>query len=377
MLIHSVNWLLSGLALAGAGYALIVARLVWTYRAQSTPHAPHRAVTILKPLHFDEPGLSKALGTFLLQDYSAPVQVVFGVQDYADPAIETVRDLQRKFPQADIELVIDTALHGSNRKVSNLINMSARAKHDILIVSDSDISVRTDWLKRVSDELSADGVGAVSCLYAGRPAGNFWSTLSAMGSSYEFLPNVIAALSFGLDEPCFGSTIAIRRDTLEAVGGFQAFANHLADDYEMGRAVRAKGLKVAISDFTVDHTSAECDMAALYRHEVRWNRTTRVINRAGHTGSFITHAVPLGLFAAAVGDFSAVSLGILGTTVASRLVLKWCIERKFATYAGPFWALPVRDVLSFFVFAASFFGEDVHWRGMRFAVSPSGALSQS
>jgi ceramide glucosyltransferase len=377
MLVHSVDWLVSGLALIGAGYALIVARLVWTYSTPTVVSAKHRAVTILKPLHFDEPGLADALSTFLEQDYDAPVQIIFGVQDHADPAIAIVRALQEKFRDADIELVIDTALHGSNRKVSNLINMSARAKHGVVIVSDSDISVRRDWLKKVIDELSADGVGAVSCLYAGKPVGNAWSTLSAMGSSYEFLPNVVAALSFGLDKPCFGSTIAIRRETLDAIGGFPAFANQLADDYEMGRAVRAKGLKVALSDFTVDHTSAERDLAALYRHEVRWNRTTRVINPLGHTGSFITHAVPLGILAAAIGDFSAVSLGIFGTTLVSRLVLKWCIERKFATYAGPFWALPVRDVLSFCVFVASFFGEDVHWRGVRFAVSPSGALSQS
>jgi ceramide glucosyltransferase len=377
MLAHSVDWLVFGLALVGAGYALIVARLVSSYRVPSVPDAPHRAVTILKPLHFDEPGLAEALATFLDQDYDAPVQIVFGVQDGADPAIATVLALQKKYPSADIELVIDTAMHGSNRKVSNLINMSARAKHDVLIVSDSDISVRRDWLKRVGDELSADGVGAVSCLYAGKPVGNLWSTMSAMGSSYEFLPNVVAALAFGFDNPCFGSTIALRRRTLEEIGGFLAFADQLADDYEMGRAVRALGLKVAIADFTVDHTSAERDLAQLYRHEVRWNRTTRVINPIGHTGSIITHAVPLGLLAAAVGEFSAVSLGILGTTVVSRLVLKWCIERKFATYAGPAWALPVRDVLSFFVFVASFFGEDVHWRGVRFAVSPSGALSQS
>src|SRR5262249_59519482 len=124
------------------------------------------------------------------------------------------------------------------------------AKHEVIVVSDSDISVQRDWLSNVVGALSAEGVGAVSCLYTGKPNGSFWSTLSAMGSSYEFLPNVIAGVSFGLASPCFGSTIALRRATLDRIGGFRALANHLADDYEMGRAVRAIGLKVSLPAFT-------------------------------------------------------------------------------------------------------------------------------
>jgi ceramide glucosyltransferase len=377
MFIHWVGWLLSGLALCGAGYALVVSRLVNGFRGGRAEPVAAEAVTLLKPLHFDEPGLKAALSSFLAQDYAAPIQFVFGVQDGADPAINIVRALQQEHPDADIALVVDTELHGSNRKVSNLINMNRLAKHEIIVLSDSDISVQPDWLARVVSALSVEGVGAVSCLYAGKADGSMWSKLSAMGSSYEFLPNVIAGMSFGLAQPCFGSTIALRRAILDAIGGFHAFANQLADDYEMGRAVRAKGLKVSIPAFAVHHTSAEQDWTELYRHEVRWNRTTRVIDTVGHTGSFITQAIPIALLGAVVNEFSLASLGIFATTFASRLVLKWCIERKFATYAGPDWALPIRDVLSFYVFIASMFGEDVHWRGSRFVVSPSGVLSQS
>jgi ceramide glucosyltransferase len=377
MLFHWMGWLMSGLAVCGASYSLVVSRLVANFRGAQVARAATGPVTILKPLHFDEPGLAAALASFLEQNYAAPIQLVFGVQDGADPAIKIVRALQEKYSQADIELVVDTDLHGSNRKVSNLINMSRLAKHDIIVLSDSDICVRPDWLSRVVGALSAEGVGAVSCLYTGKPNGSFWSALSAMGSSYEFLPNVIAGVSFGLASPCFGSTIALRRTTLDAIGGLHAFANQLADDYEIGRAVRARGLKVAIPAFAVDHTSQERDWTELYRHEVRWNRTTRVIDPLGHTGSFITQAVPLALLGAMVNEFSLASVGILATTFASRLVLKWCIERKFDTNAGPDWVLPIRDVLSFYVFIASMFAEDVHWRGSRFAVSPSGVLSQS
>ena len=378
MLVHLVGWCLTGLALCSAGYALIVSGFVLRFGARSDEGGIPEPVTILKPLHLDEPGLPEALATFLKQSYGAPVQVVFGIQDPSDPAIGVVKRLIRDNPDADIELVVDARQHGTNRKVSNLVNMMRVARHDVVVISDSDISVAPDWLSKVIGALSGDRIGAVSCLYAGKVNGNGWATLAAMGTSYEFLPNVIAALSFGLAKPCFGSTIAIRRGTLDAIGGFRAFADKLADDYEIGHAVRAMGLKVAIPAFAVAHGNAERDWTDLYRHEVRWNRTTHVIDPLGHTLSFITYAVPLAVLALLLSRFSLSSEGVLVLTVVSRLCLKWSTERKFSLYAGPSWALPVRDVLSFVVFLLSFFAEDVHWRGSRFAVSSSGLLrSQS
>jgi ceramide glucosyltransferase len=374
MLAHTLGWCLTGFALCSAGYAFIVSWFVVRYGQESGHAAAPVPVTILKPLHLDEPDLSRTLSTFLAQDYPAPVQIVFGVQDPSDPAIAVVRGLQCDHPRADIQLVIDSQLHGSNRKVSNLINMARAATHDVLIVSDSDISVARDWLSRVTGALDGCGVGAVSCLYAGKAGGNLWSALAAMGTTYEFLPNVIAGLSFGLAAPCFGSTIALRRATLDAIGGFRAFANQLADDYEMGRAVRAKGLRVAIPAFAVEHAGAEKNWTDLYRHELRWNRTTHAIDSTGHTLSFITHALPLSLMAALVSHFSISADAVVAFTLVSRICLKWCIEQKFSISSGPAWALPARDLLSFLIFLASFFGEDVHWRGSRFAVTQGGQL---
>jgi ceramide glucosyltransferase len=378
MLVHVMGWCLTGFALCSAGYALILSLLVLRYGSSPAGRGQAEPVTLLKPLHLGEPGLIEALASFLEQDYAAPVQVVFGVQDPSDPAIAVVQQLMRDHPDADIELVVDSRTHGTNRKVSNLINMACVAKHDVLVVSDSDISVRPDWLNKIMEALSDEGVGAVSCLYAGKVNGNGWSTLAAMGTSYEFLPNVIAGISFGLAAPCFGSTIALRRATLDSIGGFRAFANKLADDYEIGRAVRAKRLKVVIPPFAVAHGNSEQDWTDLYLHEVRWNRTTHVIDPVGHTMSFITYALPLALFAMVLSRFSAPADAVLALSFASRLCLKWCVERKFAIFAGPFWVVPARDVLSFVIFVLSFFGEDVHWRGNRFAVSSGGLLrSQS
>lgn len=378
MLVHAIGWFLTGLALCGAGYALVVSRLVDRFgRGSASGSAALEPVTLLKPLHFDEPGLEEHLESFITQDYPAPVQLVFGVQDAKDPAIETVERLKARFPNADIALVIDTALHGTNRKVSNLVNMSARMKHGIVVLSDSDIAVPRDWLRKVVTALERPGVGAVTCLYAGKAKGNAWSVISAMGSTYEFLPNVIAAVTWGLAQPCLGSTIALKRDVLDRIGGLRAFADHLADDYEIGRAVRNLGLSIDVPAFVVNHASPETRWSAYYRHELRWNRTTRVINWMGHTGSVVTHAVPLGVFGLMLSGFAEPSAVVLGMALASRLWLKWRVERKFGTYAGPALALPARDMISFGVYLASFFGEDVHWRGTRFQVSPTGALVRS
>jgi ceramide glucosyltransferase len=377
MLAHATGWLLTGLAFCGAGYGFAVVIFIWRFKSDASRSPTFRAVTILKPLHFVEPGLKAAIASVLRQDYGAPLQLILGVQDQRDPAIAVVREIMDEHPDADIELVVDGTPHGSNRKVSNLINMAAFAKHDVLVMSDSDITVEPDWLSTVAGHLERDGVGAVTCLYAGKARGNFWSVVSAMGSTYEFLPNVIGAVSLGLAAPCFGSTIALTKTTLSRIGGLKAFANQLADDYEIGHAVRELGLTVAIPPFVVDHTSAEKRWTEYFRHEVRWNRTTHLIDPIGHSASIITHSLPLALLAMPFEHWAAFSFALVAATLASRLSVKWCIERKFRTWAGPAWALPIRDVLAFGVFLASFFGENVHWRGSRFVVSQSGALSQS
>ncbi len=197
-----------------------------------------------------------------------------------------------------------------------------------------------------------------------------------MGTSYEFLPNAVVGTSLGLAAPCFGSTIALRRRTLDEVGGFAAFADHLADDYEIGRAVRAQGYTLAIPAMGVGHTTAESSLSDLFHHELRWNRTIRMVDPAGHLGSIVTHGFAFALMAAVLLDFNAASLGVLAVTLVSRLFLKYRIDSLFGTYAGPYWLMPLRDLLSFVVFVISLFGETVHWRGTHFAVEPSGAMSQ-
>ena len=374
------GWLLAAVALAGTLYTMLAAVLVGRFM-QTPPHEPGHspAVTILKPLHQGEPELARNLETFFALDYDGPVQIVFGVHDEADPAIEVVRALQAKYPEVDTAIVADTALYGANAKVSNLINMLPTARHDTLVLSDSDIAVGRQWLSQVTAALARPGVGVVTCLYTGEPAPDghrLWSSLAAMSTSYTFLPNAVLGASLGLAAPCFGSTVAIKRRTLDEVGGFATFANQLADDYEIGRAVRARGYTLAIPAMGVGHTAAENSATALFRHELRWTRTIRTVNPAGHVGSLVTHGFVFALMSAVLLDFNMVSLVMMAAAVAARLVLKSRIDGLFGTYAGPYWLLPLRDLLSFAVFVASLFGETVHWRGTHFAVEPSGAMSQ-
>jgi ceramide glucosyltransferase len=371
------GWLLAVLALCGAGYAVIAILAARRFmRAPANGHSSDAPVTILKPLYLGEPGLEENLESFFAQDFHAPVQIVFGVHDEADPAIAIVRALQEKYPQADTCIVADRALYGANAKVSNLINMLPAAKHDILVLSDSDIRVPKNWLSEVTGALARPGVGVVTCLYTGEAGEkSLWPVLAAMGTSYDFLPNVVTGVSLGLAEPCMGSTIALSRDVLNRIGGFAAFANYLADDYEMGRAVRRLGLHLAIPTLGVSHSATETSLAELFQHELRWMRTIRRINPAGHVGSIITFAFPLALMAAILLDFQAASLAVLGIALGARLILKYRMDRIFSTHAGPFWLLPVRDLLSFAVFVVSLSGETVHWRGARLSVGGNGVIS--
>ena len=375
-----IGWGLAGVSLLGASYALFAAVAVRRFMgAGAAGPQVAEAVTILKPLHGAEPGLFENLESFCLQDHGAPVQIVFGVHDEADPATKVVRALAAKYPALDMTLVADDSIHGSNGKVSNLINMLAAARHDTLVLADSDIAVGPRWLTQVTAALARPGVGVVTCLYTGEAAAGengLWSKLAAMGSSYDFLPNVVVGTSLGLAAPCFGSTNALRRETLEEIGGFAAFADCLADDYHIGRAVREAGYTLAMPALGVAHTAAEPSLSSLFRHEQRWRRTIHSLDPAGNAGSIVTFAFAFALVSALLLHFSVAGLAILGVALAARLILKRSIDRAFGAQAGPIWLLPLRDLLSFAVFVNSLFGETVHWRGARFEVAPTGAMSQ-
>jgi len=365
-----------GVAALGCLYALFA---VWAIRgfvgsaaAPSLTHYP--AVTILKPLHGAEPGLYANLAGFCVQNYPSPVQIVFGVDDPEDPAIGVVRNLIADFPACDLKLVINPRRHGENRKVSNLINMLAEARHQVLVVSDSDIVVKSDYLEEVVANLERPGVGVVTCLYHGTPAAGFWAELGAAAINYHFLPGVLTGLKLGLAAPAFGSTIALRRMTLAMIGGFEAIVDQLADDHVLGALVRDEGLTVAIPNRTVAHVCAERSAWRLFQQDLRWARTVRSVDPLGYVGTVITHPVPLAFLGLLLGGLNSNCL-ILVLALACRFALQSELDRTFSLRGDGFWLGPLRDVLSFAVFIASFFGRGIEWRGRRYSVQADNSLA--
>jgi len=371
MWLHSFGLGCGAFSLAGAFYWLAAAWAAGRFSRAVDAGGGHPAVSLLKPLHGVEPKLRENLETFCRQNYDAAVQIVFGVQGAADTAIGIVEEVKQAHPDLDIALVVDARVYGSNRKISNLINMMPAAKHDTLVLSDSDISVAPGYLRAVIASLRKGG--AVTCLYRGVHTGNVWSRLVAMGINYQFAPNVLFATASGLDAPCFGSTIALRRDLLQRIGGFEAFADLLADDYELGRAVRAAGEPTRLAPVIVAHSCAESHASETVAHELRWARTIRLLNWKGHLGSVVIHAMPLALVAVALapGPFT---LSALAAAMAARAVLKLRMDKVLGAGAGSVALLPLRDLLSFAIFVGSLYGGSVRWRGRRFAVTSNGVL---
>lgn len=372
----TLAWACGALAVLGIGYtifATVHVRRFFAREAAEPTHCP--PVTIVKPLHGGEWTLLANLASFCHQDYAGPVQFLFGVHDAADPALETVEELRRLYPQADIAVVADARLYGPNRKISNILNMLPQARHDILVFADSDVSVGPDYLRGVVGELQQPGVGLVTCLYRGQPDPGFWPRLSAMATNYQFLPGVVVGLALGMARPCFGQTIAMRRDTLERIGGLQPFAQHLAEDHAIGEAVRALGETVAIPPFTIAHACVESSAGKLVTHELRWGRTIRRIDPWGHLGSTITHPLALALLATLFSGGALWAATLMLLAVMTRLVLQTITRRALQLTHRDHALLPPWDLMAFGIFLTSFRSSRVVWRGWRFKVDNNGLLS--
>ena len=362
------------IAAVGCGYLIAAAILVGRFGRSRTSvqAAAAPGVTVLKPLHGDEPGLSDNLISFCRQDYPGPLQIVFGVADVDDRAVAVAERLRSA--ERDLDLVVDRRMHGMNRKVSNLINMEPLIRHQVVVLADSDIRVRPDHLSRVIAALEEPGVGAVTCLYYGVSFDGIWAKLSALAINCHFLPSVVVGVAWGLAHPCFGSTIALRRETLPKIGGFEAFADCLADDYAIGAALRARGDKISIPPFAVAHICTQRSARELWLHDLRWARTVKSIDPVGYAGSSVAHAFPWAVIAALAGAGSAAvlpALGVAAASLACRMALLRRVERVFHLPPQAYWLVPARDIWSFAVFVLSFLGRDVSWKGRRYRVVSS------
>jgi ceramide glucosyltransferase len=349
----------------------IVSFLRSTRRGPTQPalHNPLPPVSVLKPLKGMDPDIWESFCSHCEQDHPQ-FQLIFGVSDPADPAIEVVRRLQAQYPAVPIELIVCDRVLGTNIKVSNLAQMLPVARHEILLVNDSDIRVPLDYLRKVTVPLTDDSVGLVTCLYRAVAAPTLGSRLEALGISTDFVPGVLSArllekgLHFGL-----GSTLVFRRRELESIGGFESLLNYLADDYELGRRIAAQGKKVELSAATVTTFLPAYTIVEFARHQLRWSRTIRDARRGGYVGLLFTFGLPwamLTLWAARGAAWAWLLLAgtltarcAVGIFTATAILGDWQAIRNIAL-------LPLRDLIAPFLWAAGLAGDRIYWRGAVF-----------
>jgi len=364
------------------GYLLLslvcVERFHRARQRQITGHGYQPAVTIFKPVCGLGHEIKKNLTSFCNQDYPE-YQVIFGLHGDDDPVLTVIREIMAENPGRDIHVVISPERHGSNHKVSNLINMYPHAKHGIVLIADDDMRVPPEYLARVIAPLTDPSIGAVTCLYAGVPGAGTASALNAMSINEWFLPSVLVSQCLGNAQFCFGATMALRRTVLEELGGFQALVDYLADDFMLGKFVAERGHRIHLSHFVVENIVWETGMRSLIRHELRWARTIRTIEPLGYAFTFLTDALMMSILTGTglllYTHRPWLSVLLIAVTGLARILYHLRLKQILrCPQAGSAWLIPVRDLLSFGIRLASFASNKVTWKSHNLTVDNSGLL---
>jgi ceramide glucosyltransferase len=337
----------------------------------------HPPISILKPLCGLDTDAYTKLASFCQQQYPT-YQIIFGVRERNDSVIAIVKQIITDFPKVDIRLVVDDRVIGNNLKVSNLANITPHVRHELLLISDSDIKVGPDYLQRIVQPMQDKQIGLVTCLYRSQ-ATNPIAAFEALSISTDFHPSVLVARQLGWMKFAMGSSILIRRSVLKSMGGFRAIADHLADDFMLGNLTAKLGYKVTLSDYVVDHTLETATLIDLVEHQTRWNRCTRASNFSGYLGLFFSHGVALSLLALALSHGAMWGWGVFGLILTARLLMAWavgvrCLKDSVATQL--LWLLPIRDLLSFGLWVYGLIGDRIVWRGQEFRLLRGGKLER-
>jgi len=378
-MVHQALKIIEALAVAGAVsgivyYALCLwsaARFMQPRKAADDSVRAAQAVSILKPLRGTDPEMYESFHSHCLQDYPE-YEIIFGVSDANDPAIQLVQQLKAKFPQRPIRLMVCPERLGSNTKVSNLAQMARQARHEYIIVNDSDIRVESDYLRRVLAPLTDPKVGLVTCLYRGIANATLGSRLESLGISTDFAAGVLVAqtvengIRFGL-----GSTLAFRHRDLQAIGGFEALVEYLADDYQIGSRIAALGLKVKLSDVVVDTFLPRYTLRGFFDHQLRWARTVRDSRFWGYVGLGLTFGLPWALLALIFSRGAAWAWALLACTAVMRFAVaivfgKYVLKDRQAMRSLAL--IPVRDLVAMLIWIVSFAGHRIVWRGDHFSL---------
>jgi ceramide glucosyltransferase len=299
------------------------------------------------------------------------LQIVCGVRDPDDPALGVVRRLQREFPRLDLQISANPVQHGTSGKVSNLVNMMPLARHDYLVIADSDVRVTPDYLEAVVVPLLDERVGIVTCLYRGCPRPGLWSLLGSLFINEWFIPSVRVAALLGSRSFAFGATIALRRETLARIGGFTTIADQLPDDYRLGELTRRMGLRTVLSGVEVETCVDEASLGDLVRHQLRWLRTIRTVRPFGYALAGVTFGLPAAILGSALTGGSGVTLAMVAITVIARRMIDSAPRKSYSLFTQ-LWLVTLNDLLAFALWCWSFTTRRVHWRRARYRVARDG-----
>jgi ceramide glucosyltransferase len=368
--------------------AMIAARVFLAARRDPlAAFAP--GVSLLKSLKGLDPGMIDAFRSHCRQSYTGEFELLFGVASLDDPAVKAVEQLIAEFPARAIRLIECPERLGTNGKVSTLVQLAARARYDFLLINDSDITVSPRYLERVmacfapvgEDANAEPQVGLVTALYRGRAHSTLPSRLEALGIATDFQAGVLLSkwieggLHFGL-----GSTLAVRREALDKIGGLEVLVDHLADDYELGARIDKAGYRVALSAEVVETNIAAYGWRGFIDHQLRWARTVRDARPWGYVGLIFTHGLGWVLFNVLASGASLLSLWLLGLSFFLRLALAMTVGAEVLgdrQVLSNLWLLPLRDLVAMSVWVAGFAGNTIVWRCERFTLKGGKLLRSS
>lgn len=356
--------------------AVLIASLKFHYEKKPVADfAP--PVSVLKPLKGVDPDLYHNLASHCLQDYPC-FEIVIGFDDADDPAHAVVTQLQRDFPNVRVRTVIASELRGANRKVSKLAGMLEAASFDVVVINDADIRVRPEYLRTVVSPLSDPAVGLVTCLYRGVPGRGLTSNFEALGISAEFAGQVLLARLVEGVKFALGATIVTTKKQIAAIGGLSAVADYLADDYILGNRIAATGYRIHLSNTVVETVLPDRSIRDWFNQQLRWARTVRISRPGGYFGLVLTFGIVFATIALIAQPHSSLAQELLFTTLLSRLLAACAsgiIVCRDKTVARFFWLIPLRDLVGFCIWLASFWGNQVVWRNMRFKLEKGGKMT--
>lgn len=354
----------------------IAAAAAWGRRRIKPVANEFPPVSILKPFKGSDPEMYESLRSHCTQQYPK-YEILCGVNTYDDPAAGLVSALKSEFPASDIRLVLCEKVIGANRKVSTLAQLAREAKNDVLVINDSDVRVSGDYLSAIAAELQQPGVGLVTSLYRAVPGPSVWSQVESLSVTTDFITGVLLARQFeGGIRFALGSTMALKKSDLNRIGGFEAIADYLADDYQLGKRVADSGAKVELSRITVETFLPAYKFSDFLWHQLRWARTIRDSRPGGYAGLAVTFTVFWAslCLALARGAQWSIALFVLACTLRATSAAVAAAILNDRSFLRSSWLLPLRDLLAPFIWIAGLLGRRIVWRGEEFQLK-DGKLS--